>query len=267
MPNWCFNSITITGCRDDVNRLLNEATKKNEKGKIIEFDERGIIDHPYIYIETENNDSIAVAKTEDVGKYGIDSAKNSHVSGTRKEEAILIPIGYEVFDWYSWNNENYGTKWGLCDQYFGDITTNDDEDLMTIEYSCNSAWSMPDGIMRAMCERFHVDIEMWSEEGGCSLYGKFCFEWDYSNQEVMEMSEDFESETAMIIARDNISESEIETCLHCGKQVVTSNQDWDEKLKACFDCYDELDWMEDGEEKEEHLKEMNLKVAKFNNME
>ena len=77
MPNWCNNSITITGPKDKITSLYNEAIQDTNG------EDKGLL-HAMMPMPAELNDTTAPSE---------DGA-----------------------DWYSWRTSNWGTKWEVSSE-------------------------------------------------------------------------------------------------------------------------------------------------------
>lgn len=267
MPNWCYNELTITGSTENIDRFLEEAGVRNEKGVYSDINEDAIIPKPYetIKVKLERNNyenELTIAPIEIAEAFN-NTNRMIGISGAHGEYDYYIPIGYAVFDWYNWQITNYGCKWGFCDGNIYNIEDIPANDTKVVSYRCSTAWSVPNGLVREMCVRFQVDIEMWSEEEGCSFFLKS--NYDYWDDEGVascdETVSEYEDSADFLIARDGYGEDDVKICLHCGTRVIPDVHDWDEELQACFSCYDNLDWLEDGEEKDELRNSMLATIA------
>lgn len=86
MPNWCFNKITVRGTTEKVRLFINKYFTEGE------FDFDKIIPEPKTIQECPQ-------------KYICDPVKK-HIQPCE---------GREWFDWYTWQYDNWGTKWGACE--------------------------------------------------------------------------------------------------------------------------------------------------------
>ena len=62
-------------------------------------------------------------------------------------------------DWYDWSIDNWGTKWNACHEYI-------DDDNQVIEFE--TAWSMPEGIIKEICKYTPVRVEYADENLGAN---------------------------------------------------------------------------------------------------
>lgn len=60
-------------------------------------------------------------------------------------------------DWYDWSIDNWGTKWNACNVYI-------DDDNQVIEFE--TAWSMPEGVIKEICKHTPVRVEYADEDIG-----------------------------------------------------------------------------------------------------
>ena len=117
MPNWCNNSITISGPKDKITKLYNDAVAEN-----------GLLQVMYP-MPKELEDTTSPAPKEG--------------------EPQPLVDGYD--NWYDWRVNNWGTKWDVVDvQITQPLTLHDDEEDVAPEsmnasfsFNCWTAWSPP----------------------------------------------------------------------------------------------------------------------------
>lgn len=81
-----------------------------------------------------------------------------------------VPSPTGEYDWYSWNCENWGTKWDAGNVYHTEITDTQ------IEVFFDTAWSPPENWFYGLCNKIEskdVHIEMLYEEWGMWFAGSF----------------------------------------------------------------------------------------------
>jgi hypothetical protein len=139
MPNWCDNTISISGNADLIKKLK-------------EFVGRPITD--------ENGKQVEVL-------YSLANIKPS----TPDSESLLgkdfESKGQD--DWYHNNINSWGTKWDVCGNvYMSDYKEGDE----SIGYSFDSAWSPPTPTTQTLSEIFpELTIEHKYYETGCDFWG------------------------------------------------------------------------------------------------
>lgn len=136
MPNWCSNSITIRGEKEDIDRL---ETFLNEKEGKDWFD---------FFLPCP------------------EELKDGGPVGFHDEPKPDLMEKYGATNWYDWCVENWGCKWN-CDVH--DWTRNDD----SITFWFDSPWGPPTELYTFICNDtdFSVDAE-YHEEGMCFV-GRF----------------------------------------------------------------------------------------------
>ena len=125
MPNWCRNEIDI---------YFNDCPME-EQIRI-----RKAINMPLvksIHEEVDTDDWFSFEKIVPQPKHKIVRIKKENTNYV--QEKYLLDSG-EEFDWYTWNCDNWGTKWDRCDL---EIIDNDED---TICLSFETAWCPPEGI-------------------------------------------------------------------------------------------------------------------------
>ena len=164
MPNWVYQSVTITGSEQDLANLREQVSK------------------PYInkYTDKEYNketqawDIITLKEEEEKSPfsfwnivkpadeildvyYGLVDDKPKIADLTIRDKVLLE---LETSNgWYAWNCRNWGTKWGACDVDFKQ------PDETTLIYTYNTAWSPSIPALLSLSSQYPaVTIEICYEE-------------------------------------------------------------------------------------------------------
>ena len=141
MPNWSFNHMIVSGSESDLADFVTKANGENEK-----FDFNSFIPQPENLFK---------------GNLG------------KKEEDNCKKLG--IPNWYSWNVDNWGTKWNACHTEFN-------WDGKDVVFRFDTAWAPPLPIFLAMVEQhpelsFEVECEIEGADYGLSYrtdkYGNF----------------------------------------------------------------------------------------------
>ncbi len=140
MPNWCFNTLTIQGPREQLdsikNKLNSPFTRQHENWDI---ESQSMKIETYTY----NNPVFAfwnIISPTDLEAYV-------------KQPDHSLPIGeqmkFQTNDWYAWNVRNWGTKWDVAvlnDEKYSNTELiedmNNGEDQWLV-YRFDTAWSPP----------------------------------------------------------------------------------------------------------------------------
>lgn len=145
MPNWFYFTVNVSGEKKDVEQFV-ENVKGSEKFETEgrEFDFNHFIPQP-----------------DDIFREPLSSEK----------EKELDELG--VPNWYTWNNQNWGTKWnGVCDD---EMAFSVDGFPFEHEYNLRTAWAFPAPVMDKMIEMYpNLDFNIQGEEES-GAYGVY---WD-----------------------------------------------------------------------------------------
>lgn len=179
MPNWCQNSMLITGSKVDIETLVSKV-KTTENN----FDFNGIIPMPQnLSVESSSTAKTAYAvfygTNEDQRKviYEVDELSyRMKLNQIRKDpEAKALADHYHNnqkqyghTNWYDWCNAVWGTKWNASDVNMGKMIKVAGQELYQIDVYFQTAWSFPQGIFEELAKQypqltFSVDVD---EEGG-----------------------------------------------------------------------------------------------------
>lgn len=172
MPNWCSNTVSVSGPKVDVEKFL-EAVGGDERFPHFNFN--GVVPMPEELVGTESpnrNEELAAKFTE---KYG-------------------------ASDWYNWALKNWGTKWNCTGVDDWDVThCKNNEIIATI--NVDTAWSPPTEFLIKASEIYPSLIfeNRYFEGGNCYIgshvilkgYFESKLEPDWDSEEGIEMRKEF----------------------------------------------------------------------------
>lgn len=143
MPNWFYFSVNVSGAKKDVEQFV-ENVKGSEK-----FDTEGReFDFNHFIPQPENlyRDNLSIDKEKELEEQGIPS-------------------------WYTWNNQNWGTKWNaVCED---EMDINVDGFPFEHEYNLRTAWAFPTSVMSKMIDMYpNLDFTIVGEEES-NAYGVY----------------------------------------------------------------------------------------------
>ncbi len=141
MPNWCCNKVIVTGPKKalDAFKATLNSKEKDENGKeiTVEFSFKQTVPPPANYFS---------------GNLGHEEKKMCAEKG--------------LVDWYSWNSENWGTKWDACE-------TNVEIQDKTVLIGFDTAWAPPiEWLKGASKAHPKLKFHMAYCEGGMGFYGE-----------------------------------------------------------------------------------------------
>ena len=161
MPNWCENSITITG--DEVGQLV-EAVKSDESP----FSFNSIIPMPEDIRRTTSPNKILTTE-EEVDAHNKKQTEDYTYAQTQ-EQVDVLKEKYGVTNWYDWSIKNWGTKWDITDDDATTIDYTEGDDM--VWYTFDTAWCPPEAIYQHLVEQFpKLDISWHYHEPGMEMTG------------------------------------------------------------------------------------------------
>ena len=145
MPNWCSNEVQIDGTKEDIAKFKEECFTDHKGESVLDFSK--ILPEP---------------------DYDKPKKDGTHNDGVQTELHSVMP------DWWTWRNDNWGTKWNLVPNHDGDLTAyltvEDGEDFIQLEF--DTAWSPPNGIYEAITEKYQdLSINWFYREDGVQMAG------------------------------------------------------------------------------------------------
>lgn len=147
MPNWCSNSLLITGSKTELKKIAQFAVVKNKDNED-ELNCEAIIPTP---AELNEENPSGEKEAKNLNKYGV---KN----------------------WFDFRVQKWGTKWAPIIEsiVLDDI---DDEDGGKLSLVFNSAWTPPDGIIGKLATMFpKCQFKLYYFEPGSVFAGRIMWE-------------------------------------------------------------------------------------------
>lgn len=152
MPNWVYNTLTITGEAEQVERFAKQAAQSyNTK-------------HMKHVINGTEWDWVAVDEVNDVPLSFWNFVKpdesivHEYWGEQQLKPTLAEAMKHDTNHWYDWNIRNWGCKWDA-----GDVQMEMGDGRVT--YSFDTPWSPPVEALEAMCEQFpKLVMEMRSVE-------------------------------------------------------------------------------------------------------
>jgi hypothetical protein len=190
MPNWCFNTLTIQGPKEQVDSIkakLNEPFQRQHEQWNMETHQMEIKDYFY------NNPVFAFWNIYNPIQDGV--SNDTYLQQNDHSKPLAEQMMFKGNNWYDWNVRNWGTKW---DVGVGDEDKYPDTELLEHEsngedqwlvYKFNTAWSAPLPAMEklsALVPNCVVTLSFEEESGWGGEYefvkGEITAEFNYENQ-------------------------------------------------------------------------------------
>jgi Ferredoxin-like domain in Api92-like protein len=178
MPNWCMNEGSV---------MLPENASDDAKEAFAKLREGGEKWFAKVF-PTPSELSLGLGSTQENQEY-LNMAwlrANSQFKGTFgkikkhpgsrqvKERLEFVPTKkYQQYlkdtfgsdNWYSWNVENWGTKWDVTPNIWG-------EDDKSFNFSFDSAWGPPEAFFEHLADQYGIEYSIKYYEPGAGFAGK-----------------------------------------------------------------------------------------------
>lgn len=141
MPNWCNNTLSVSGPKASVDAFIQKAASK---------------DKPYIPLSFNS----IIPQNLNATRY--QNAKRRSVAG--------MP-GNENFNWYDWNVDHWGCKWDCCHVELEVIET---DSTKTATFRFDTAWAPPTKFLEKVTAKFKdLSFDAYAWEPGMSFWCHF----------------------------------------------------------------------------------------------
>ena len=245
MPNWCQNTLKVMGDASEMKRFKEIGIKPDTETNEPVWVMSRYFPTPEPLLRTISPSSsalgkqftneweilnaqrqLAEGKTDVVVPEGIPCANNS------PEACAKLKSEYGTDEWYTWNVNNWGTKWD-CDTRDTGIDTNEDT---VLQVSFDSAWSPPTSWLQKVQQDFPtLKFKLTYSESGCGFAGML-YTGDFEEGE-----EPFlEEEEGEILYRDDVGEAcHYNSEKECYVLTATGEPYHDEDGEIDYDFYPE----------------------------
>ncbi len=161
MPNWCENRVTISGDSEDIIKFRGVMEGPDHHGVDSIFSFNQLIPMPVELINTTSPPTIKETQAEcDTYNTG-----DNHCVAVTQHTVDALREEHGACDWYSWANENWGTKWQPSE-----IDLDAQTDVLI--YHFNTAWGPPEGIWGAILGQFpKLHVTWFYDEPGMEFCG------------------------------------------------------------------------------------------------
>lgn len=136
MPNWCSTRMTIKGSPAECERFIASVIAEDVEEEIYDFKTK----YPYKVIGTRTEKKLNIISAFLPAPQELFQV-TAPVREEQSELAQQMQEKYGCSNWYDWQYENWGVKWGDCHTEYLDENLIDHEDgERTIEYSFDTPW-------------------------------------------------------------------------------------------------------------------------------
>lgn len=171
MPNWTFNTITIRGSREELDRLYNDGMnnrKPDYKGEMRLFLSSWIpTPQTFLEYDTTNYPNGEHMKIGEEFRPGLQGAKyegeiiTAEMIEDYKRATKEQKDKYGVVGWYDYNLRTFGCKWDS--DIYEMSKVNEDGIEYAIEITCDTPWTAPEMFLLTLSKKYEVVIELRAE--------------------------------------------------------------------------------------------------------
>lgn len=158
MPNWCYNSLTVNGKSENLKQFLSDITLDDKQLSLSSLFPvpSELLEYTSPFTGRKENDK-------------------THVELSPEEQSKLKDLlvsKYGTSNWYDWQQENWGSKWGDSDTCCSNDT--DDNDVYVVNttdnsmnFTYSSPWCPINELMAKISERYtNLIFQVVSTEEG-----------------------------------------------------------------------------------------------------
>lgn len=176
MPNWCYNSATISGPKQDLDKFVQAITvSQGEYDLTLPFPTPNeLVETTAGHYTAEPNANWAkLLANGEITQEWHDELVRKNAEGYAKDQANLAEYGYK--NWYDWNIDNWGTKWSPRVEDF-DFHEDTVDGQWRVEVRYDTAWAPPTKLMMRLSTlfptlTFHTTFDEESQAFvGCEIF-------------------------------------------------------------------------------------------------
>lgn len=196
MPNWTFNTITVRGDKESLNKMMADA-ERNEQGGLNLSSWFPVPETFNKYDTTNHPDGEGLKVGEEwwdgLGRH--DGVVTEELIQEFKDATREQREKYGVVGWYDYNHKMYGCKWN------SELVVESESDTQIV-LTADTPWSAPDAWLMRMSEKYpdlvfenHAEYEegFWEdtvyEDGDGDQVGTGEMDWGDDDEEEQEETE------------------------------------------------------------------------------
>lgn len=165
MPNWVYNTMTVSGDKATVEAFIKQAAQPYDC-KTMKYD-----GDDWVMVEQISEGPLSFwnfIKPDD-------SILEEYWGPQPRFESLEDSMAKKTNHWYDWNCRNWGTKWDACDPVSGGIEKQADN-FYSVDYDFRTAWGDPREVFVAMTQQYptlYFSVTCNEEQGwGMEYYGE-----------------------------------------------------------------------------------------------
>ena len=165
MPNWVYNTMTVSGDKATVEAFIKQAAQPYDC-KTMKYD-----GDDWVMVEQISEGPLSFwnfIKPDD-------SILEEYWGPQPKFESLADSMAKKTNHWYDWNCRNWGTKWDACEPESGGIEKQADN-FYSVDYDFRTAWGDPREVFVAMAQQYptlYFSVTCNEEQGwGMEYYGE-----------------------------------------------------------------------------------------------
>lgn len=162
MPNWVRNRVSITGTKENLDKLWTRLVKsvELEKGFLETFKPMPEILHTF------HTGSAVVTGTDE--RVNIWRLIHSDVVKIPDDELAALKATYGTASWYDWACDNWGVKWDNKMSFSDADKIHISRGTRSISIDWDAAWSYPEPIYQMIADehKVHVSVRLSGEWDG-----------------------------------------------------------------------------------------------------
>jgi hypothetical protein len=151
MPNWVENRISIVGDTETIYKIKEQLRQpiKVQVG----IGKTGIAQPVFSF-----HNIVTFPEDKEEEYFGTYGSERDPVTGE------IVKTGETPFNWYNFNNREWGTKWDVANEA-SLLETDLGEGQLMLQYTFQTAWSFPEPAIDKLASQYPtVEIEAWWEE-------------------------------------------------------------------------------------------------------
>lgn len=225
MPNWCSNRVIIKGKEREIQELDERfrGRYKKTEGETTTIPEADLVE----YVEALKGDKTILGyrvDTADMEHFFISRDKPMVNIHTVKEAgecagysfANIVPIekeGYLKYGWYTWNVNNWGTKWDVAKESIG-VGDVDGGKC----YNFSTAWTPAVPIVAEMARQFPgLTIVHQYDEPGCCCAGVIRYKDGQVEEQEYTMDDDSDRRSYRQFCKEELGYTYTKQCKECSE--------------------------------------------------